>query len=409
MSNILFEEIKLPCGAIIKSRFFKSAMSEGLGNKDHNPKEELLRLYRTWADGGTGLIVTGNVMINRTALGEPNNVVFDESTSLEEISKWAQEGKRNGAHIWVQLNHPGKQSPKVLSPKPVAPSQVPLGGALKKYFALPKELTEGEIEEIIKSFAVAAKKVKDAGFTGVQIHGAHGYLVSQFLSPKHNVRNDKWGGSLDNRMRFLLEIYKAIRTVVGVDFPVGVKLNSADFQKGGFVLDECKVVAKTLDNAGIDLIEISGGTYEAPEMTGGEVKESTKIREAYFLTFAKEIKEVVKCPIVVTGGFRSEEVMKKAILNKDTDMIGIARPLVIMPDLPNRIKNNSYSTIKTPIVKTGIKAIDKKGGMLEIVWYESMMKKIANGKTVNVKNIGIISFISIGIESGLKVFYKRRG
>lgn len=347
-------------------------------------------------------------MVNRTALGEPGNVVFDDKTTLEAISKWAKEGRKNNAHIWVQLNHPGKQSPKFISPNPVAPSIVPLGGALEKYFALPKELSDDEIKEIIKDFAVAAKKVKDAGFTGVQIHAAHGYLVSQFLSPKHNIRSDKWGGPLENRMRFLLEIYNAIREEVGLDFPIGVKLNSADFQKGEFTLDECKDVAKALDNAGIDLIEISGGTYEAPAMTGSEVKESTRNREAYFSQFSKEIKNLIKCPVVVTGGFRSRDIMEKAILNKDTDMIGVARPLVVMPDLPNRIENNTYITIETPTVKTGIKSIDKNSGMIEIVWYESMMKKIARGKVIKTKSIGIGSLIAIGLDSGLKVFSKRR-
>jgi 2,4-dienoyl-CoA reductase-like NADH-dependent reductase (Old Yellow Enzyme family) len=226
--------LDLPCGARIKNRFLKSAMSEQLGDVRHDATPGLATLYRTWAEGGVGLQVTGNVMVDRTALGEPLNVALDDASDRGALARWAEAGRSGGAHCWVQLNHPGRQSPAFLSPHPVAPSAVPLAGSLRAAFRTPRALTGEEIRAVVERFAHAAALAKDAGFTGVQIHGAHGYLVSQFLSPRVNQRADGWGGSPEKRRRFVLEVYCAIRARVGPRFPVGIKLNSADFQSGGF-------------------------------------------------------------------------------------------------------------------------------------------------------------------------------
>ena len=272
----LSEPLTLPNGSMIKNRFFKSAMSEALGTKDHNASPNLVTLYNTWADGGTGLVVTGNVMIDRGALGESGNVVIEDERDLEMLTRWAKAGTKNSTHLWMQLNHPGKQSPRTLSKKPVAPSAIPLSGNLKKFFNEPRALAGDEIRELIIQFGNAAKIAQKAGFTGVQIHGAHGYLISQFLSPYHNRRSDEWDGSLENRMKFLMEVYHEIRKQTGEDFPIGIKLNSADFQRGGFTEEESLEVIRSLAEAGIDLIEISGGNYENPMMQGRKSKKAQR-------------------------------------------------------------------------------------------------------------------------------------
>jgi len=200
----------------------------------------------------------------------------------------------------MQINHPGKQIPRFLSREPVAPSAIPLGRGLDKLFATPRELADSEIRDIISRFAFVAGKAQETGFSGVQIHGAHGCLVSQFLSPRHNKRTDEWGGSPENRRRFVLAVYQAIRDTVGPDFPVGIKLNSADFMKDGFSEEESMDVVRALSEAGIDLIEISGGTYEAPAMTGFKAKASNE-REAYFLDYADAVRRHTDVPLMVTG------------------------------------------------------------------------------------------------------------
>ena len=365
-------------GTRVKNRLFKSAMSEQLGDKRHNPTQALDRLYTTWARGGIGLAVTGNVMVDRSALGEPKNVVLDARSDLSSFQRWAAAGKQHGTHLWMQLNHPGKQIPRFLSREPVAPSAVPLGAGLDKAFNLPRELSEAEILDIIEKFATSAGLAKRAGFSGVQIHGAHGYLVSQFLSPHHNRRNDRWGGGLENRMRFVREVLRRIRETVGEDFPVGIKLNSADFMKGGFSPEDSMAVAERLQAEGIDLIEISGGTYERPAMMGSKPKNSTLRREAYFLEFAQRLRRKIDIPLVVTGGFRSGLAMQKALESAAVDMIGMARPLALEPDLPNKLMAQGAYAAEFENPTTGYAFVDKMT-MLSITWYEAQLARIAKG------------------------------
>ncbi len=404
-SEMLASTVTLRSGAVVKNRFLKSAMSEVLGTADNRPTAGLSRLYATWADGGCGLLVTGNVMIDRRALGEPRNVVFEDESDLERLQEWARAGTRGDAHLWVQLNHPGKQSPKTLSRDPVAPSAIPLGRGLEKVFNKPSALTEDQIEDIIDRFARAAQIAKKAGFTGVQIHGAHGYLVSQFLSPRHNRRTDRFGGSAENRMRFVLEVYDAIRRGVGDSFPVGIKLNSADFQRGGFSNEESLAVMKALDERGIDLIEVSGGNYESPAMVG--VRQSTKDREAYFLEFAEEARREIGAALVVTGGFRTAAGMAAAVKKNATDLVGLARPMAVVPDIPSRILagENFESGIKR--LSTGIKAIDRVAP-LEITWYEQQIALMARGKQPNPKLHPGISLIRTALSAGVQALGRRR-
>lgn len=391
----------------IKNRIFKSAMSEQLGDNDHNPTQALARLYSIWAGGGAGLLITGNVMIDRSAIGEPKNVVLDEKSDPSLFQAWTDAGKKQETHLWIQLNHPGKQSPSFLTKTPVAPSAIPLGKGLDKVFNLPRALSEDEIWGIIRKFGVSAGLAKAVGFSGVQIHGAHGYLVSQFLSPHHNQRTDPWGGTLENRSRFVLEVFRAIRKTVGEDFPVGIKMNSADFMKSGFTADDSVAVAKALEKEGIDLMEISGGTYESPRMMGHRVKASTQKREAYFLEYADQLKKQIDTPIVVTGGFRSGSAMQDALKRGVTDMIGLARPLAVEPDFPARLLNDTAarSNLKDPT--TGFAFVDRMT-MLSITWYEYQLARLANGKTVNPDQNAWAAVFQTLARLGGHAFTKRR-
>ncbi|MFV8462574.1 NADH:flavin oxidoreductase/NADH oxidase family protein [Vibrio campbellii] len=408
----LSHSFSLPNGQLIKNRLFKSAMSEQLGDKQHNPKPGLATLYQRWAQGGIGLSITGNVMVDRNALGEPNNVVLDEHSDLTQFEAWASAGKQNGSQIWMQLNHPGKQIPKFLCEKPVAPSAISLERGLEKGFNTPRALTDSEIHDIINKFALSAKLAKQSGFTGVQIHAAHGYLVSQFLSSRHNQRDDKWGCSLENRLRFVIELYRAIRKEVGESFPVGIKLNSADFMKGGFTEEESMQVVQALSREGIDLIEISGGTYESPSMMGSKnksvpVKASTAKREAYFLDYMVKVRELVSTPLVVTGGFRTAPAMNDALQTSATDLVGIARTMAVDPDFPNKLMADPAHGMPLDVPTTGKPALDRMA-MVGLVWYEHQMWRIAAGKDADPKLSALGVVVKTLLTAGWHAFKKRR-
>ena len=376
--NVLEEEMILPNGSILSNRIAKSAMSENLSNKYHEPTPVLIDVYKKWVQSGAGLLITGNIMIDSKAIGEPRNVVVENRKNFELLKEWAKSVKGTNTHLWAQINHPGRQAMEQINSDLKAPSAVPLKyggkkGATKK---TPIALNESEILAIIEAFGNTAIILKDAGFSGVQIHGAHGYLVSQFLSPYSNVRTDKWGGSLENRARFVIEVYRKIRARVGSGFPIGIKLNSADFQKGGFSEEESMEVVKILSKEGIDLIEISGGTYEAPAMMGKR-KESTIKREVYFMDYIKKARKITNTPLMLTGGFRTTAVMKDAIVSNQLDIIGIARPFAVYPNIGNEIINESRMNFNTEIKKTGVKGID---GVMNIIWYESQIKRLGKGK-----------------------------
>ena len=377
--NVLEEEMILPNGSILSNRIAKSAMSENSSNKYHEPTPVLINVYKKWAQSGAGLLITGNIMIDSKAIGEPRNVVVENRKNFEILKEWAESVKGSNTHLWAQINHPGRQAMEQINSDLKAPSAVPLksGGRKNATKKIPIALNESQILAIIEAFGNTAIILKDAGFSGVQIHGAHGYLVSQFLSPYSNVRSDKWGGSLENRARFVIEVYRKIRARVGSSFPIGIKLNSADFQKGGFSEEESMEVVKILSKEGIDLIEISGGTYEAPAMMGKR-KKSTIIREVYFMDYIEKARKITNTPLMLTGGFRTTSVMKDAIASNQLDIIGIARPFAVYPNIGNEIFNESRINFNTEIRKTGVKGID---GAMNIIWYESQIKRLGKGKS----------------------------
>ena len=406
-TNPIADPIQLQRGAPIKNRIMKSAMSEALGSVDNRVTESYIGLYRAWAEGGTGLVITGNVMIDRRALGEPNNVAIEDERDMPLLKQWASAATENGTQCWVQLNHPGKQSPKGLNEENCSPSAIPFNLAMQSFFDTPRAFTLEEIDEVIARFGRSAALVKQAGFSGVQIHGAHGYLVSQFLSPHTNQRTDKWGGSAENRREFVLAVYREIREQVGDDFPVGIKLNSADFQKGGFTEDESLAVIKHLEKAGIDHVEISGGTYEAPTMSGKDIRESTKQREAYFLAFAEKIRKEVKLPLAVTGGFRSATAMNSALKAGSLDMIGLARPLAVDTQYPNKLLAGQTLDINVNPIKTGIKAIDKMA-IMEVAWYGRQLHRISKGQAPKPNENALMSFFKVLAATGLNTFKTKR-
>ncbi|WP_298632604.1 NADH:flavin oxidoreductase/NADH oxidase family protein [uncultured Umboniibacter sp.] len=348
MNSILATALHLPCGVAIPNRIAKAAMTEGLADPAGIPTQELSNLYRVWSEGGAGLLLSGNIQIDSQHLERPGNVIIQGTASAElkrALSEWAAAATVNGNQFWAQISHAGRQTQKNINAKPKAPSAVKLG-IPGGQFGEPVPMSLEEIEAAIQGYAHAAKVVVEAGFTGIQIHAAHGYLISQFLSPRSNQRDDQYGGSLENRARFLLAVVAATRAAVGPEIPVAVKLNSADFQKGGFNFEDSLVVLKWLEAASVDLVEISGGTYEQPKLLGiqgiedeepQQVNASTQAREAYFVDFAKAMQSEVNIPLMVTGGFRKRAVMESALADGSADIIGLGRPLCVVADAPNQL------------------------------------------------------------------------
>lgn len=405
-TNLLNQSLTLPNGFVIPNRLAKAATSETLATYSNNPTEKHIRLYQRWAASGIGMIITGNIMIDRRALGEPGNVVIEDERDFVILQQWATTVTDQGSQLWAQLNHPGKQSPKGLNSRNISASAVPFGAEMRSLFATPDEATHQEILEIIQRFGRSALICKKAGFSGVEIHAAHGYLINQFLSPLHNLRNDEWGGTPEKRRKFLMEVYAEIRKQVGAYFPIAIKLNSADFQKGGFTEEDSLATIKALSKAGIDLIEISGGTYESGVAKAPQ-KASTIAREAFFIDFAEKIRAQVKTPLMVTGGFRSVEGMNQALESDAFDVVGIARLMAIDPDAPKYllVGTNSKQTVQP--IKTGIKKIDQLG-VMEVLWYTQQLDRIAKGSNPKPKESGLWAFIKSVLRSGWGTYKTQR-
>lgn len=378
----LFTPLTLPNGAILPNRLCKAAMEENLSVEGQLPGEKLITLYRRWAEGGVGLQLTGNVMVVPEALTGPGGVVLQDDSHLDAFKTWADAGKAGGAQFWMQINHPGRQVYAAMGEVAVGPSDIAVNlPGFEKLLAKPRALASDEIEALVQRFANTAALAEKAGFTGVQVHAAHGYLISQFLSPLVNNRSDQWGGSLEYRARFLLEIVKAIKAVVSPSFCLSVKLNSADFQKGGFELADAKWVALELEKLGLDLLEMSGGNYESPVMTGTTDHTSTAKREAYFIEFAREIASVVSVPIMVTGGIFSPQTALSALTEDKqgfgVKVLGLGRGLAFDPDLPNLWKAQQSTSVKLPEIKWSSKTLASLGLMSVS---KAQLKRLAAGK-----------------------------
>lgn len=425
---LLSEPLTLPCGAILPNRIAKAAMTEGMATPDGRPTPELDRLYGLWSDGGAGLLIGGNLVIDRDHLERPGNVVIDrapDADMMDRLRRWATAATRGGNHFWAQLSHSGRQTPAVVNRHPKSASDVKLG-LPGGQFGQPEPLTREEIAGLIDRWAIAAKACQDAGFTGVQAHAAHGYLMSQFLSPLANRRTDDYGGSLENRARLLLDVIAAIRAVTGPAFPISVKLNSADFQKGGFAFEDSLAVAGWLEAAGVDLIEISGGTYEQPKLLGIEgmeesavqnVAPSTIAREAYFVDFALAMRACVSVPLMVTGGFRTRAAMEQALERGAADVIGLGRPMCLTTDAPKHLLAGAEAL---PRYEEGlglvpgwlgflkrfqvVKAID---GFAGIYWFYQQLWLLGHKGRAD-KDLGVFSAFRT-LEARNKAIMKARG
>lgn len=341
MSPDIASALTLPCGTVLKNRIAKAPMTEGVADGMNRATKRHETLYRKWAEGGAAILITGNVQVDRRYLERPGNVVIDQNGGQAALAAYAAAGTQNNTQLWMQIGHAGRQTPRRVNATPVAPSEIPLS-LPEQAFGKPRALSSDEVEDVIGRFIHVARTAKETGFSGVQVHGAHGYLISEFLSPLANQRTDEWGGVLENRARLLRRVVQGVRGAVGPEYPISVKLNSSDFQQGGFSHQDCLQVVKWLEQDGVDLLEISGGNYENPAMMIGgrgadEIRHSTITREAYFLDYAKSIRSATNMPLMVTGGFRTRHAMDAALAEGFVDVIGIGRPMCVDTDLPDML------------------------------------------------------------------------
>ncbi|MFT6327705.1 MAG: 2,4-dienoyl-CoA reductase-like NADH-dependent reductase (Old Yellow Enzyme family) [Crocinitomicaceae bacterium] len=406
MTNTIYSPLILPNGTQLPNRLAKAAMEENMAAEGHLPGDTIFKLYDAWANGGSGLLITGNVMVDHRAMTGPGGIALEQDTPLEPFKQWADIAKQNGTHVWMQINHPGRQVYAAMGGQVLSPSNIPLDmGAHSKLFGQPTAMTESEIGELIQRFAVTSVKAIEAGFDGIQVHAAHGYLLSQFLSPLTNQRTDQWGGSLDNRARLLYEIIEAIQKVVPKETAIAVKLNSADFQRGGFDSEDALAVVKKLEELNIDLVELSGGSYESPAMQGITKDGRTLNREAYFLTFAKDIAKQASIPIMTTGGINSLATAQK-VINEGVHMMGMGRALAFCPTLPNDWKKDSNAQATLPSVTWKNKTL---GSLATMAITKRQLQRIGKGKQPKLNSSPLFSLIADQIRlKKLTKLYKAR-
>ncbi|MYR45905.1 NADH:flavin oxidoreductase/NADH oxidase family protein [Streptomyces sp. SID5910] len=391
MTSELFSSLPLRSGQVLKNRIAKAAMEENMAGDGQLPDEQLLTLYRQWAAGGTGLLITGNVMVHAEALTGPAGVVLDEDAPLAPFTEWAKAGKSGGGAIWMQINHPGRQ---VASDMPgVVWGPTDIGVSLGKHssrFGRPTAMTPQQIQETVARYATTARRAEQAGFDGVEVHAAHGYLLSQFLSPLVNKRTDQWGGSLENRARMLLDIVRAVRAAVSPSFAVAVKLNSADFQRGGFDADDARQVIAMLEPLGVDLVELSGGSYESPAMTGRSTDARTQAREAYFLDLAKDLVTTSPLPLMLTGGITKRATAER-VLASGVAVVGMGTALAVTPDLPVRWSRGREADRQMRPVNWADKALASAASMAQV---RHQMRRLARGSSPRPGTHPAIALIS---------------
>ncbi|MEU6200683.1 NADH:flavin oxidoreductase/NADH oxidase family protein [Streptomyces sp. NPDC047061] len=376
MTSELFSPLSLRSGQVLNNRIAKAAMEENMAGDGQLPDKVLFDLYRRWAAGGTGLLITGNVMVHAEALTGPGGVVLDEAAPLEPFIEWARAGRTGGGAIWMQINHPGRQIGSDMPGVVWGPSAVAVDlGRHSSRFGRPVAMTPEQIRTTVTRYAVTARRAEQAGFDGVEIHAAHGYLLSQFLSPLVNKRTDQWGGSLENRARMLLDVVRAVRAAVSPSFAVAVKLNSADFQRGGFDADDARQVIEMLAPLGVDLVELSGGSYESPAMSGRPADARTQAREAYFLDLAKDLVRTSPLPLMLTGGITRRATAEK-VLDSGVAITGMGTALAVTPDLPARWRQGREADAQLRPVTWSDKALASAAGMAQV---RHQMRRIARG------------------------------
>ena len=328
----VFEESVIN-GMRLSNRLVRSATWEGMAEPDGRPTDRLVKMYEALARGGVGLIITGYAFVRPEGKQLPGKMGMHTDAFEKEYRRMTDAVHEAGGKITVQLVHAGGQtSSEWAGRRPLAPSAV----KADQFPETPEEMSREEIGEVVAAFGKAAGWAKEWGFDAVQLHGAHGYLINQFLSPLTNRRTDGYGGRVENRCRFLLEVYDAVRGAVGNGYPVCIKLNASDNVPGGLELEEALYAAGKLGEAGIDAIEVSAGTQASGDRTPARTKINSPEKEAYHLDQARRVKEVAGCPVMAVGGFRSYEVVEKALGEGGVDYVSMSRPFIREPGLANR-------------------------------------------------------------------------
>ena len=329
--NTLFDQTTIN-GMTLQNRLARSATWEGMCDADGKPSQKLLAFYRELARGKVGLIITGYTFVSPEGKQLPGKMGIHSDNFADIMKEMTSGVHKDGGKICIQLVHAGGQTDTTnAGRKPLAPSAI----ATDQYPEIPAEMTREDIARVVTAFGDGARRAKKWGFDGVQLHGAHGYLINQFLSPLTNQRQDEYGGSIENRCRFLLESYRAVRSAVGPNFPVMIKLNGSDNLAGALTIEDAVFAAKALDKEGIDCIEVSGGTPASGNQSPARTKINSPEKEAYNLPLAQQIRSAVKCPIMVVAGFRSFEVAEETI-QESADYISMARPFIREPGLAKR-------------------------------------------------------------------------
>ncbi|XUL91160.1 NADH:flavin oxidoreductase/NADH oxidase family protein [Streptomyces galilaeus] len=390
MPHDLFTPLRLPNGATLPNRLAKAAMEENMAAPGQLPGDRILRLYERWGRGGAGLLITGNVMVHADALTGPGGIVLDENAPIEPFERWAAAAQHGGSQVWMQINHPGRQVFADMPGVAWAPSAIRVDiGRQSKRLALPTEMTSDQIRATVARFVETARLAERAGFDGVEVHAAHGYLISQFLSPLTNRRTDEWGGDLPHRARLLTDVVRGIRETVGPSFAVAVKLNSADFQRGGFDASDAQVVIGMLAPLGVDLVELSGGSYESPAMSGGPADTRTRAREAYFLTLAEELASSSPLPLMLTGGIVRRPVAEE-VLAGGIAVVGMGSALSVDPDLPNRWREGPDAKVELRPVRIRDKALASAAGMSRVRY---QLRRIARDRPTKPRVNPMLAFL----------------
>ncbi|ATZ56784.1 hypothetical protein BCIN_14g00210 [Botrytis cinerea B05.10] len=386
-------------GKVARNRFLKGAMSERQSSWDPKdfksrgiPFTSLVNVYKRWGEGEYGQILTGNVMIEYDHLESMGNSIIPldapfEGERFERFAAMAKAGKAHGSLMVAQVSHPGRQVESRIQPNPISASDVQLTSSpMGLTFNKPRPATQEDINSIVDKFAHAAEYLEKAGFDGIQLHGAHGYLLAQFLSKTTNKRTDKYGGSLENRFRIIQEVADEIHKRVKPDFIVGIKMNSVEFQQDGFTPEDAKAACQALEGARFDYVELSGGTYE--ESAFVHKRESTKKRENFFIEFAEEIvKPLTKTKTYVTGGFKTVGAMVSAL---DTvDGVGLGRPAAQEFRLPKDILEGRVTAAKKL-------AVDDTNFMISNVAAGTQMSQVGKDQEP----------IDLSIEKNVEIFMK---
>lgn len=379
-SSLLKSSLKLPCGAILKNRLAKSAMSDSLGDGEGNPTEAQIHLYNKWAKGGTAISFVGEVQYDPRYPEAPGNLVLHKNSNFSSLQLLTQQSTIDNTHLWAQIGHGG-----ALSYLPIGLPKGPSALDLKDLKC--EAMSKAEIQALPNFYAKAALFSKRAGFSGVHIHAGHGFLLSQFLSPLFNKRTDQYGGSIQKRSQIILDIISEVRTKVGNDFPIGIRINATDQLEGGLTEQESLSVITRLNKTSLDLIDISGGTY----FPGAKSSSENTVKGAYFLNFAKQARQTTNIPLMLTGGIKTKEEALSILSSGAADLIGLARAMVLEPSLPNHWLNDKDMNPEFPIFNS-----PPTGGIT--AWYTMRLKALSE----NAEDT-----FNMDLESAIRLYEER--